>query len=72
MKKGWLKGKFNWQEGFGAFSHSPSEPGRIVRYIQGQEEHHSKKTFTDEYVGMLRDFRVEFDRKYIFEKADPE
>jgi len=71
-EKGWLKGKFNWQEGFGAFSHSHSELGRIVRYIQEQKEHHLKKTFTDEYVNMLRDFHVELDRKYIFEKADPE
>ena len=69
--KSWLKGKFNWQEGFGAFSHSHSELGRIVQYIQEQEKHHSKRTFKDEYVEMLKDFDVTFDKKYIFEEGEP-
>jgi putative transposase len=68
--KGWLKGNFNWQEGFGAFSHSHAELGRVVRYIQEQERHHSKRTFTDEYVEMLKDFEVTFDKKYIFEEVE--
>lgn len=65
-EKKWLQGKFNWQEGFGAFSHSRSEIDRVVRYIQNQEEHHLKKTFREEYMEVLKDFQVEYDEKYLF------
>lgn len=41
----WVWGKFNWQEGFGAFSHSRSELDRVVRYILNQEEHHRKNVY---------------------------
>ncbi|MEK6754795.1 MAG: IS200/IS605 family transposase [Bacteroidota bacterium] len=69
-EKGWVKGKFSWQEGFGAFSHSHSELDRVIRYFQNQEKHHSKKSFIEEYTEALNEFQVEFDRKYIFEKTD--
>ena len=69
-EKGWLRGKFRWQEGFGAFSHSHSEIDRIVRYIQRQEEHHRKKTFREEYLLMLKDFAVEYQDKYLFTWID--
>ena len=62
----WLRGKFNWQDGFGAFSHSQAEVDRVVRYIQTQEEHHKRKTFREEYTEMLKEFAVEFDEKYLF------
>ena len=41
----WVRGKFNWQEGFGAFSHSRREIDNVIRYIHQQQEHHKKKTF---------------------------
>jgi REP element-mobilizing transposase RayT len=69
-EKRWLRGKFHWQEGFGAFSHSHSEIDRVVRYIQQQEEHHRKKTFREEYLGMLKDFAVEYQDKYLFTWID--
>jgi putative transposase len=69
-EKRWLRGKFHWQEGFGAFSHSHSEIDRIVRYIQRQEEHHRKKTFRQEYLEMLKDFAVEYQDKYLFTWID--
>jgi REP element-mobilizing transposase RayT len=71
-EKAWVRGKFNWQEGFGAFSHSHSEIDRVVRYIQSQEQHHSKKSFTGEYMDMLKEFDVDFDGKYIFERVNGE
>ena len=40
--KKWLKGKFNWQEGFGAFSYSRSQIDTVIKYILNQEEHHKK------------------------------
>ena len=64
--KQWVRGRFSWQEGFGAFSHSHSEIDRVVKYIQNQEEHHRKKTFKEEYLEMLEDFAVEYDAQYLF------
>ncbi len=46
-EKRWVKGRFNWQEGFGAFSYGHSQMNVVVKYIQNQERHHSKKTFQD-------------------------
>ena len=64
--KKWVRGKFNWQEGFGAFSHSHSEIERVVKYIQNQEEHHRRRTFKEEYLSMLEDFAVQYDSRYLF------
>ncbi len=65
-EKKWLQGKFNWQEGFGAFSYGHSQIDVVVRYIQNQEKHHARKTFRDEYLEMLKKFNVEYDQKYLF------
>jgi len=69
-EKKFIKGKFNWQHGFGAFSYSHSHIDRVVKYVLNQEEHHKKKTFREEYVGLLEKFNVEYDPKYIFEFYD--
>ena len=50
----WIKGKFNWQEGFGAFSYSKSNLDNVVKYILNQEERHQKKTFKNEYLDLIR------------------
>jgi putative transposase len=68
----WVRGKFNWQEGFGAFSHSHAEIDRVVRCIQRQEEHHRKRTFHAEYVEMLKEFAVEYDDRYVFAQLEDE
>lgn len=65
--KNWVRGKFRWQEGFGAFSYSHSQLGVVVRYIQDQERHHQKKSFRDEYIDMLKKFNIQYDDKYVFE-----
>jgi putative transposase len=62
----WFAGRFNWQEGFGAFSYSRSQLGTVIRYIENQQKHHANKTFTEEYVQLLERFDVEFDKRYIF------
>ena len=67
-EKKWMRGKFNWQEGFGAFSYSHSELDAVVKYIQNQEKHHSKKTFREEYDAMLEAFQIEYDKKYVFDE----
>lgn len=65
--KKWINGKFNWQEGYGAFSYSKSSVDSVVKYILNQEEHHKKKTFKEEYFNFLEKFEIEYDSKYLFE-----
>ena len=62
----WIKGRFNWQEGFGAFSYSRSQLGAVINYIQNQQKHHQKRSFRDEYVALLDKFDVPYDERYIF------
>ena len=65
-----LKSKFSWQEGYGAFSYSHSHIGRVYDYILNQEKHHKKNTFKAEYIDLLRKFEIEHDEKYLFEWYD--
>lgn len=65
-QKKWLRGKFNWQEGFGAFSYSHSQIDDVVKYVNNQEAHHRKKTFKGEYLEMLKAFSVEYDERFLF------
>lgn len=58
--------KFQWQEGYGAFSHSKSQIDQVVKYILNQQEHHKKTTFLDEYRQMLKNLDIPFDERYIF------
>lgn len=66
-KNKWVRGKFSWQEGYGAFSYGHSQLDTIVRYIQNQEKHHSRRSFKSEYLTLLRKFDIAFDDKYVFE-----
>ncbi len=63
----WVRGKFRWQEGYGAFSYSHSQLTSVINYIRNQEKHHAKKTFKQEYLKMLEKFNVEYDDRYLFE-----
>lgn len=63
----WTTGRFNWQEGYGAFSYSKSNVDNVVKYILNQEHHHKKKTFKEEYLDFLQKFEIEYDEKYVFE-----
>ena len=65
-KRGFVKGKFQWQEGYGAFSYSKSQVNQVYKYIMNQKEHHKKRTFLDEYREILKKFDLPFDEKYIF------
>nr|MBC8147025.1 IS200/IS605 family transposase [Bacteroidota bacterium] len=64
-KNKFVRGKFNWQEGYGAFSYSHSHIDSVVKYIINQEQHHKKKTFREEYIEMLEKFNVDYDERYI-------
>lgn len=63
-------GKFQWQEGYGAFSYSRSQRDKVIDYILKQEEHHYRKTFREEYMDMLKKFAVEYKEEYVFEFYD--
>lgn len=65
-----VRGRFYWQEGFGAFSYSRSQLDNVARYVLDQEQHHKVRSFRQEYQGLLRKFEVEFDARYIFEFFD--
>jgi putative transposase len=66
----WIAGRFSWQEGFGAFSYSHSQLSTVIRYIQNQVEHHSQKTFQDEYLEFLQRFNISFKDDYLFKPAE--
>ncbi len=63
----WVRRKFSWQEGFGAFSYSQSHIQNVYRYIQNQEEHHRKKSFKEEYIDLLEKFEVPFEERFLFD-----
>jgi putative transposase len=69
-EKGWLKQKFCWQEGYGAFSYSESSYGKVIDYIKNQKQHHQKTNFQQEYLLLLRKFNIPFEEKYLFEFYD--
>lgn len=70
-------GKFAWQEaclpvrqGYGGFTYSRSQLDNVYNYILNQEKHHNKKTFKEEYIQFLENFKVEFDEKFLFDFLD--
>lgn len=65
-EKKFLKVKFEWQEGYGAFSYSKSQVNSVINYIKNQEQHHTAKTFREEYLEFLKLYEVEYDERYIF------
>ncbi len=67
-EKKFLKVRFEWQEGYGAFSYSKSQINKVIDYIKNQEKHHMVKTFREEYLEVLKLYEVEFDERYIFKE----
>lgn len=74
-KRGFVKGRFSWQAGFGGFSYSKSHVDSVIDYIKNQEIHHHKKSFIEEYLEyleFLEKFEVPFDERYIFKPVEYE
>ena len=67
-----VKDKFSWQEGYGAFSYSQSQIENVYKYIQNQEEHHKKISFKTEYIDFLNKFQIDHEEKYLFEWIETE
>ncbi len=61
-----VRGRFEWQEGYGAFSYGASQIDEVVNYINNQEEHHRHFSFREEYLNFLEKFKVEYDERYVF------
>ncbi|MCO5231438.1 MAG: IS200/IS605 family transposase, partial [Chitinophagales bacterium] len=70
--KGFIKYKFNWQEGYGAFSYSQSALDNVIAYIENQKQHHTTKTFKQEYIEFLEKFKIEYKDEYLFDWINTE
>jgi putative transposase len=59
--------QFYWQDGYGAFSVNPRDIAKVVNYINNQQEHHTKKSFKDEYLALLLKNEVDYDERYVWD-----
>ena len=66
----WFPGKFQWQDGYGAFSYSRSQVNDVYNYIAKQEDHHKSRRFRDEYIEMLNKAEIDFDMRFLFNFID--
>jgi putative transposase len=66
-ERGFVRGRFHWQEGYGAFSHSKASLDTVVRYVLNQKEHHRRHTFREEYRILLEEYGIEYNDEYLFE-----
>ena len=69
-ENGHSKFKFEWQKGYGAFTHARSQLDTVIKYVLSQEEHHQKRTFREEYLEMLRKNEIDFKDEYVFDFFD--
>lgn len=69
-EKGFLPGKFSWQDGYGAFSYSHSQLNNVFKYIENQQEHHKKRSFKNEYLEFLNKFEIEFNEMFLYDFFD--
>ncbi|MFN3917063.1 MAG: IS200/IS605 family transposase [Flavobacteriales bacterium] len=65
--RGFIKNRFQWQEGYGAFTYSHSAVDNVVKYILNQKEHHKVKTFKEEYVELLKKFEIDYKPEFLFD-----
>jgi putative transposase len=66
MKRGTLFPKFRgWADGYGSFTCSYMDMGRLIDYIRNQQEHHAKKTFEEEYRYLLLEAGVKIDERFF-------
>ncbi len=69
-EKGFIKGKFEWQAGYGAFSYGKSQIDHVCKYVLNQKAHHAKLSFKSEYISLLKLFEIDFKDEYLFEFYD--
>jgi len=66
-ERGLINEPFAWQTGYGAFSVSASQVESVRRYVRGQEGHHRKRTFQEEFREFLERHGIEFDERYLWD-----
>jgi len=54
-----------WQEGYSAFTYSIHSKDALIEYVKGQEDHHKKKTFTEELIELFEEHHISFDERYL-------
>jgi len=64
-KEGVFRMFSHWQDGYAAFTHSKPKIDRLIEYIKGQEEHHRRTTFVEEYRELLKEAGIEFEERYM-------
>jgi len=64
------KDRFEWQQGYGAFSYSKSHISGVIRYIEDQESHHKKFSFATEYNEILEKFGIDYDNRFTFKPIE--
>lgn len=65
-----IREKFNWQQGYGAFSYGKSQIDQVVKYILNQKTHHARQSFKAEYIGLLERFGINFKEEHLYEFYD--
>jgi putative transposase len=58
---------FRWQAGYGLFGVGPKQCARVRAYVQGQEEHHRRESFQEEFRRLLIEFEIPFDERYVWD-----
>ncbi|WDF68114.1 IS200/IS605 family transposase [Sphingobacterium oryzagri] len=61
------KFKFQWQEGYAAFSYAQSNLERVIMYISNQKEHHKNRSFESEYKDFLLKFQIEHKENFMLD-----
>ena len=76
VKKGtsrWLKeqsprfARFDWQDGYGAFSLGQSQRPEAIHYLQNQQTHHQTTPFQPEFRQFLQAYEIEYDERYVWD-----
>ena len=58
--------KFQWQDGYGSFSVSPSMLMKVRAYIRNQKKHHEKLSFEEELRALLDGCGIAYDPEELF------
>lgn len=58
---------FSWQDGYAAFSVSPSRVHKAIQYVESQYKHHRVRSFEEEYLDFLKEGGIEYDERYVLE-----
>ncbi len=56
---------FAWQTGYGIFTVSESQLGKLIHYVANQEQHHQKLSFREEFTRLLEIHEIQFDHRYL-------